>query len=130
MFRAAAEEERRVLGMRMDVAEPRHDEALAAVDRHIGWPSEAASDKADPLVAERDVEPAPVDVPAEALVPRDDPGGVLDHGRGHRFAPCGIGGLMVRAFLRGAKKWPNPVRATSSPTCQACWSARPRTWPR
>src|ERR1700731_3082969 len=85
MLLADAAVERLVFGVRMDVDEPRHDQALAAVDRHIGWPGETAPDKADPLVGECDVEPAPVDVAAAALVPRDDPGGVLDHGGGHRF---------------------------------------------
>src|SRR5439155_20013778 len=58
----------------------------AAVDRPIGGSGETAPEEYDPVVGEGDIDIAAVDVPARPFVPGNHPGGILDHGRGHRFS--------------------------------------------
>ena len=75
--------ERLVLGMSMDVDQPGQYQPILTVDHPLRRPGVIASDKDDRAIAKGDVYIAAVDVTLGALVPGDDPVGILDDGRGH-----------------------------------------------
>ena len=66
---AHAAVERLVLGVRMDVDQPRQHQAVLAIDDSVGRPRVIASDKSDQVIGKSDIDAAAVDVPQGAFVP-------------------------------------------------------------
>jgi hypothetical protein len=112
MLLADAAIQRLMLGMRMDIDQPGHDEAGAAVDRAVGRSGEAGPDEGDPVVGESDIDIAAIDMPAQPFVPGDHPGGVFDQRRRHRFRSPQHRCCHAIGILKWSEEWPRPVHAT------------------
>ena len=80
---AHAAVERLVLGVRMDVDQPRQHQTILAVDDPVRRPRVIPPDKIDAIVGKGDIDAAPVDLARDAFVPGDDPVGVFDDGGCH-----------------------------------------------
>jgi hypothetical protein len=78
MFLAHAAIKRLVLGMRMNVDQSRQHQPILAVDHPIRSTGVIPPDKGDPVFGKSDIDPAAIDMAPGALVPGDDPIGILD----------------------------------------------------
>jgi hypothetical protein len=67
-----------VLGMRMDVDQPRQHQPVLAVDHPVRVPAEISSGKGDHAVGKSDVNTPAIGVTPGRLVPGDDPIGIPD----------------------------------------------------
>ena len=68
----------------VDIDQPRHDQAVAAVDLNLGWAGVAPADMVDEAVGEGHIAVIAIDMALVGGIPTDQPGGVTDYGRGHR----------------------------------------------
>ena len=69
-----------MLGVRVNVDQPRQYEAILAVDHAVYRPGIISPDKSDRIVGKGDVGVAAVGVMPRVFVPGDDPIGIADDG--------------------------------------------------
>ena len=68
----------------VDIDQPRHDQAVAAVDLNLGRAGVAPADMVDQAVGKGHIAVIEINMALVGGIPADQPGGVADHGGGHR----------------------------------------------